>query len=786
MIGQTLGHYHILEQIGAGGMGVVFRAHDERLDRDVAIKVLPPGTVNDEPARKRFRKEALTVSKLNHPNIATIYDFDSQDGVDFLVMELVPGATLDEKLAAGPLSEKEVLRLSIQIAEGLAAAHAHGVVHRDLKPGNLRVAPDGRLKILDFGLAKLFLPASPTTATESLSHSQALSGTLPYMAPEQLLGEAVDGRTDIHAVGAVLYEMATGQRPFLETHSSRLTDSILHQAPVSPRALNARVSPELERMILKCLEKAPEDRYQSARELEVDMRRLGLSATSPRGGGRVKSQTSRRIPLIVAATAVIALAVLLSAMNPGHWRDRLTHVAGPEHIESLAVLPLANLSGDPAQDYFADGMTEELTTELARIGALRVISRTSVMQYKSVRKPLPEIARELNVDAVLEGSVLRSGSRVRITAQLIQAAADKHLWAESYDRDLHDILDLQQQVARDIAQEIRIKLTPQQTSRLASRRPVDPEVHDDYLQGLYHLNKGTAKEMQMAIEYFQRAIAKDPTYALAYSGLADSYVTLSTFYWPPREAMPKSKAAALKALELDESLSEAHTSLGNVYFFYDWDWMATEREAKRAIELNPNNANAHDLYGTYLTAMGRTEEALAELQRAYELDPFSLGILADRSFWPFMARKYDLAIANGRKAIETEPNLAFAHSSLALAYAQTGRYPEAIAEADTAHRLDDSPLIASFRAGVYALAGRKTDANKALGDIEEQMKRRYSCGYEVAVVYVSLGQKDKAFEWFQKAHDARSDCMVLVKIDPRLDGLHGDPRYQALIRSLGL
>ena len=426
-VGGTLGHYRVLERIGAGGMGVVFRAHDERLDRDVAIKLLPPGAVNDEPARKRFRKEALTVSKLNHPNIATIYDFDSQEGVDFLVMELIPGATLDEKLAAGPLSEKEILRLATQMVEGLAAAHAHGVVHRDLKPGNLRVTPDGRLKILDFGLAKLFLPASPTAATESLIQSQALSGTLPYMAPEQLLSEAVDGRTDIHAFGTVLYEMATGQRPFTETQSSRLTDSILHQIPVSPRAVNARVSPELERIIMKCLEKAPENRYQSARELEVDMRRLGLSASLPTGRVGAKSQASRRIPLIVAAAVLIALVVLLSATNPSHWRDRLSNAARPEHIESLAVLPLTNLSGDPAQDYFADGMTEELTTELAHIGALRVISRTSVMQYKSVRKPLPEIARELNVDAVLEGSVLRSGNRVRITAQLIQAAADKHL-----------------------------------------------------------------------------------------------------------------------------------------------------------------------------------------------------------------------------------------------------------------------------------------------------------------------------------------------------------------------
>jgi TolB-like protein/Flp pilus assembly protein TadD len=790
MIGQTLSHYRVLEQIGAGGMGLVFRAHDERLGRDVALKVLPLGTLTDENARKRFRKEALTLSKLNHPNIETVFDFDTQDGVDFLVMELIPGVTLDEKLAAGALPEKEVVRLGTQLTEGLAAAHAEGVVHRDLKPGNLRLTPDGRLKILDFGLAKLLRPVSDAAVTESLSQTRGAVGTLPYMAPEQLQGEAADARSDIWAAGAVLYEMAAGRRPFPQTSSPMLTDAILRQAPVPPRAVNANLSPELERILTKSLEKDPENRYQSAKELGVDLRRLGtpLARVVSVGAPKPAWQSQVRYVIPVAGMAAILMVASAFVWNIEGFQDRLLgRASAPSapRIQSLAVLPLQNLSGDLQQEYFADGMTEELTTEVARIGALRVISRTSVMQYKGVHRPLPEIARELNVDAVVEGSVLRSGDRVRITAQLIRAATDEHLWAESYDRDLRDVLGLQREVARDIAQEVRVKLTPQEERRLASRLPVNPEVHDVYLQGRYHFNKGTERELKTAIEYFERAIAREPSYALAYAGLADCYGALATDYAPPREVMPKAKAAALKALELDETLSEVHMSLGRVYYFYDWDWAATEREAKRAIELNPNNADAHDLYGMYLVTLGRSEQAMTEFERAHELDPLSAGILADKVLWTWAGRRYDLAIENGRKAIQTEPSFAPSHAALALAYAQTGHFAEAIVEADTAHRLDDSPLTASMRANVYALAGRRTEAERALGEIREEMKRRYSCSYEVATVYVLLGQKDRAFEWFQKAYDARSDCMVLLKMDPRLDSIRSDPRYQELVRRVG-
>ena len=762
-------------------MGVVYRAHDQRLERDVAIKVLPVGILADEAARKHFRKEALAISRLNHPNIATVYDFDSQDGIDFLVMELISGSDIDQRAATGALAEKEIVALGRQIAEGLAVAHEHGVIHRDLKPGNLRVTPDGRLKILDFGLAQVTRPASLEGPTQSIA-TESVSGTLPYMAPEQLAGETPDQRSDIYAAGTVLYEMATGRRPFTEKLATKLTDAILHQPPVTPRAFNAKISPELERIILKCLEKDPSHRYHSARELEVDLLRLvsGATAVSVSTGPAVRrpGKTLR----ITAAGAILLAAGLALVFFRG--RERPAPVA--TGIHSLAVLPLANLSNDATQDFFSDGMTEELTTELARISALRVISRTSAMQYKGVHKPLPQIAKELNVDAVIEGSVLRAGDRVRITAQLIRAATDTHLWAESYDRDLRDVLGLQKEVARNIAQQIQVTLTPQETTVLAANRAVDPEVHDLYLQGLYSLGKGDERGLAQAIEYFERATTKDPGYAPAYAGMAECYYTLSTNYWPPRDAMPKAKAAALKALQLDENLSEAHSALGGVHYFYDWDWAGAKEEAKRAMELSPNNASAHDVMANYLSTVGRLEDSVSEIDRAHAINPRSVPIMTDRIIITSMARKYEQAIADGQQATASEPDAGALHTWLSVAYMLAGRYKEGIAEAETGYRLDNNPLHESILAAAYAKGIKKTDADKVLADLKEKLKKRYSCSYEVAIAYVFLGRRDTAFQLFEKAYQDRSDCMPMLGVDPRMDEIRSDLRYQELLRRLDL
>jgi serine/threonine protein kinase len=484
MVGELLAHYTIREKIGAGGMGVVYRAHDEQLGRDVAIKILPSELLADDAARKRFRKEALALAKLNHPSIETVHEFGSDQGLDFLVTEYVPGVTLDDKLATGALPERQVLSLGIQLAEGLRAAHEGGVVHRDLKPANLRVRPDGHLKILDFGLATLLPHAEPSEETLSLRDTSLGAGTLPYMAPEQLRGEPVDGRTDIWAAGVVLYEMATGRRPFDKKLSTALAAEIINEPPPPPARFRPGLPPRLEDLILKCLEKDPDNRYQSAKELTVDLRRL---ATPSLGGTESRQVHKRpRLSFAIATLALLSILAVLFILNVGGWRQGLMRPASAPRIESLAVLPLENLSSDSAQEYFVDGMTEELIADLSKIAALRVISRTSVMQYKATRKPLPQIAKELRVDALIEGSVLRAGDHVRITTRLTQAASDKQLWAESYEGDLRDVLKLQNDVARAIANEVRSKLTSSEQNRLSNSRQIDPRAYEAYLKGRYN------------------------------------------------------------------------------------------------------------------------------------------------------------------------------------------------------------------------------------------------------------------------------------------------------------
>jgi len=795
LVGASLGPYRIVGKLGAGGMGVVYRARDEQLERDVAIKVLPAGMLSDEAARKRFRREALALSRVNHPNIATVYAFASQDGVDYLAMELVAGSPLSERTTVA-LPEEEVLSLGAQIAAALEEAHEHGVVHRDLKPGNVVITPRGVAKVLDFGLARLLQPEACTAgaaegATESAALTHTVVGTPAYMPPEQLRGEAVDARTDIYALGCVLYEMATGHRAFQESVSTRLIEAILHRPPVSPRARNERVSPDLERIILKCLEKDRARRYQSAKELGVDLRRLAepssvhLAPEVAEAKAVPRERSRATLMVAVAGGLLLVFLVVAAAFNFGGWRDRLSGgVASATPIRSLAVLPLENLSHDPAQDYFADGMTEELTTNLAQIGALRVISRTSVMQYKGAHKPMPEIGRELNVDALVEGSVLRSGQRVRITAQLIRANADQHLWAKSYDGDLSDVLRLQSAVAREIAEEIKIALTPADQARLTSTRKVNPEAHEAYLLGRHYWEKGNEADLKKSIEYYQKALSIDPKDALAYAGLADTYMVLSDFYLPPRDVVPQARETAVKALQLDGSLAEAHNALALTHFLYDWDWVAAEREFKRALELNPSFADARHSYASFLAAMKRRDEAEAEILRAEQLAPFSGQLLQDSIWIRWLNRDFDKAVEKGQAAVVLDPQAAYCHINLGLALAQKGEFQEAIAQGDKARRLDESPLIHGFLGSIYAQAGRKAEAQKIIETLERNMDRHYVCPYEIGTISALLGHFDEAFAWYEKAVEVRSACMPFLWADPRLDSIRSDPRYVELIRRL--
>jgi TolB-like protein/tRNA A-37 threonylcarbamoyl transferase component Bud32/Flp pilus assembly protein TadD len=789
MIGQTLGHYRLVEELGVGGMGEVYRARDESLDRDVAVKVIRQGALVDDIARRRLRKEARALSKLSHPNIEFLFEFNSEGPVEFLAVEYVAGISLSERLTQEPLPEKEIVRLGVQLADGLAAAHGCGVVHCDLKPDNLRITPEGRLKIIDFGIAKLLRPTGRTrgldTTTASTSGDQAAVGTLPYMAPEQLRAEATDGRTDIYAAGVVLYEAVTGRRPFGGEATPALIDEILHQPPVSPRALNSRASPELERIILKCLQKEPENRYQSAQELEVDLRQLagpGTAAQVP-PAGRV------RVLRLAGAIAifVVALVAMLVRSNIGNWWERLQGKASVGRIESLAVLPLENLSRDPEQDYFADGMTEELITDLSKISALKVISRTSVMQYRGAKKPLPQIAKELNVDAIIEGSVLRAEGRVRITAKLVEAATDRDLWAQSYDRDLKDVLALQSEVARAIVEEIQVKLSPQEQNRLLTVRAVKPDAYEAYLKGRYFWNKRDREGVMKGLEYFQRAVELDPTYALAHTGVADSYLILGTYDWlSPREALPKAKAAALKALEIDGNLAEAHTSLSQIEQL-DWDWEGTEVEFKKALTLNPGYATAHQWYSYFLSNMGRDEEAIREARRAAELDPLSPVISSHVGQTLYYARRYDEARRALERTLELSQDSYLPRYFLGLVYIQDHKLEEGIAKLqEAAHLSPGDDATNATLSYAYALAGRRGESQEVLTELREQAGKRYVSPCLIALVYVGLGNKEEAFGWLEQAYKQRDGELPWVGMEPMFDPLRSDTRLRALLRRMNL
>ena len=784
---QTLGRYRLTGKIGAGGMGEVYQGQDLRLGREVAIKVLPPGSLQDENARNRFRREAELLCKLNHPNIATVYDFETQGGSDFLVMEYIRGQTLSDRLCAGPLPEKDVLRLGLQLADGIAAAHEHGVIHRDLKPGNLRVTPDGWLKILDFGLAQAINAVGENSATQTATQTTDVEGTLRYMAPEQLLGQTIDGRSDIYALGSVLYEMTTGQLPFDDKLTTALVEAILHQPPRPPRQLNSSISPRLEDIILKCMEKEPANRYQSAKELAVDLRRVDPAATTapvavaPRRFSQPQIMWAAAIVLAIAATA-LALA------NPGDWRTRL-FAGSPKPVRTIAVLPLLNLTGDASQEYFADGMTEALTTDLARMETLQVISRSSTMGYKGSKKALPEMAKELHADAIVEGSVQRSGDRVRITAQLVRADTDKHLWAESYERDFHDILALQDDVASSIAKQVQFKLGGPEPLPIAKSKLISPEAYETYLKANSYLDQF---DLQKSIDYYNQAIKLAPDYAPTYARMSDAYFFLGFFSAvPPQQAWGKVKELGLLAVAKDDRLPEGHAALASARLHYDWDFAGAEREFKRALELNPNEANTLHGFAHYLMAMGRMEESAAVSRRAVDLDPVDDGLTDCLCWHRYAARQYDSSIQLAMDVLKRQPDDTWEHVILGWDYEQKHMTEQAVAEFKKAVESagKDSPMDTFILAGLghaYALAGNRSDAQGVLQTLLARAKKSYASPFDIALVYTALGDKDAAFAWLDKAMKEHSTWLVYSKWEPRLDPLRSDPRFQDLLRRIGL
>jgi len=775
MLGEILSHYRVLERIGEGGMGVVYRAHDEQLDRDVALKVLPAGTLGDESARKRFRKEALALAKLNHPNIETIHEFGSQNEVDFLVTEYIPGTTLDAKLVGGALPEKEAVRLGAQLAEGLEAAHEQGLVHRDLKPANLRLTPAGRLKILDFGLARLVEPQKETDVTASLSDSQELTGTLPYMAPEQLRGEGSDARSDLWSAGAVLYEMATGRRPFDSRVPTALAADIIHEPPPAPRNLRAGLSASLESVILKCLEKNPDWRYQSARELRVDLERLSAGTATVRVASEGFFPSIRR-PIL--ASAVVAVLLLLGAV--AYWSTR------GKTLDSLAVLPFTNASADPNLEYLSDGITDNIINSVSQLPNLKVISRASTFRYKGQAVDPEAVGRALRVGALLTGRVAPHGDKVTISVELVNTADNTHIWGEQYERAISGVFAVVEDISHQLSSKLQLKADGGSEKQRTNSYTENAEAYKLYLQGRYYWNKRTEDGIKKSIEYFQRALEMDPGYALGYAGLADGYDILGGYrILPPRESYPKAEAAAKKALELDDTLGQAHASLAMVRASYDWNWLEAEKEYKRAIELNPNYATAHQWYALLLLQRGRLDESKAEMMKALDLDPLSLIIAAEAVEPSIQAGRYEEAAQLLRKALEMDPNFFGTHQELGGLYEKKGEFAKAIAEYQLMVKQSEAdPWAVTNLASAYALSGNKREAHQLLDKLEQQAGQRHISSYDIASVYAALGENDRALQALEKSLEERSLFNVgnNITFDPSFERLRSDPRLQDLLR----
>ncbi len=804
MTPQSISHYKILDKLGAGGMGEVYLAEDTLLRRRVAIKFLAQELMTEERAKRRFLREAHIAASLDHPNICAIYEIGEEDGRRFAVMQYLEGKTLDARNRTKEFRLDEVLQIAIQIANALAEAHEHGIIHRDIKPQNIIVNSRGHLKVLDFGLSKhIYSGNHPEAETQSLlSESGMIIGTMPYMSPEQVLGEELDFRSDLFSFGTVLYELVTGEQPFSRATAVSTISAILTYEPPALSASKPGTPPALDQIVSRCLKKKKEERYRSARELLSDLTSLARGpsqeetissrAAAVRRDNKRGTGSSRIRPSHYAATAVAVLLISVGVyvLATGRWAPgkRADLVTTASAINSIAVLPFLNESAEPNTEYLSDGLTDSLMNNLAHLPHMKVIARSSVFRYRGREVDAKTVGRELNVQAVLMGRVKVRGDDLLIIAELVNALDNSLIWIGQYPQKLASILDIEERIAREISDKLQSRLSGEEKALSAKRYTEDVEAYQFYLKGRYELNKRT--NPGKAIEYLNKAIERDPTYAQAYAGLADAYASLGLGLYegpPPTETMPKAKAAALRALELDEGLAEAHVSLAATKMQYDWDWPGAESELARALKLNPNYAPAYQWYVLYHLIMGRFDEAIAESKKAQELDPLSLIIYTNVGRALYYSRKYDQAIEQLQNALEMDKNFIYAYMILGACYENKGMYKEAIAAYQkTIPLTQNAPWSVAALAHAYAASGKRNEALKIIKQLKDQSKHKYISPFHVGAIYNGLGDRDQAFEWFEKAYQDHSGLLVYLKIEREFDVLRSDPRYLDLMRRIGL
>ena len=785
MIGQTISHYSILEKLGEGGMGVVYKARDTTLDRFVALKFLPHHLTPNDAEKARFLQEAKAASALNHPNVCTIYDIKEQDDQQFIVMEFVDGTTMKQKLPVQKL--QDAVAYALQIGDALQEAHSRGIVHRDIKCDNIMVNSKNQVKVMDFGLAKL-------KGSLKLAKSSSTVGTLAYMAPEQIQGGEVDARSDIFSFGVVLFEMLTGHIPFRGDHEAAMMYSILHEEPESVQKTRQDTSSDIDRIIRRALEKDPEDRYQSVADMVSELRHEQkksarvvrpsaaeattihtTAAETPVGPPRVR--LNKRVALV--SSLVIAVLTVAIFWFAGHRQA----------IDSLAVLPFENVGGDPSTEYLSDGITESLINTMSQLSNLTVMSRSSVFHFKGKEVDPQKAGKELGVKAVLVGRVTQRGDNLQISTELVDVSNNSHIWGGRYNKSLSDILAVQEQISKEISQQLSLKLVGDDETRLTKRATENTEAYQLYLKGRFHWNKRTADDLRRAVDYFNRAIEKDPGYALAYAGLATTFALLPEYSsLPAKEFIPKTEAAARRALELDATLAEPHAALGLTKFEYQWNWEGAEKDFKRAIELNPNYPTTHHWYSNSLELQGKFEEALSEIKRAQELDPLSLVINVNVAEVLYNMKRYGLAIDQLNRTLDLDPNFSVARLTLGQVYARQGKFEEALSEVQKGRQMfgTSNPYGIGTLGIIYAKAGMRDEALKTLDQLLGLSRQGYALSVDIAGVYAGLGDKDKAFEWLEKGYDEQESNLGYLKIELGWDNLRSDPRYTAMLKKIGL